>query len=62
MYYILSKRQPDGLLESESFNDINEARAYLYDKRRLYYDVLMVEERELPLLSLVGESDSIKNF
>ena len=55
MYYILSKRQPDGLLESESFHDINEAKAYLYSKRRLYYDVLMVEEKELPLLSLVGE-------
>ena len=55
MYYILSKRQPDGLLESEEFNSIDEARACLYEKRRLYYDVLMVEERELPLLSLVGE-------
>ena len=55
MYYILSKNQTDGLLESESFNDINEARACLYEKRRLYYDVLMVEEQELPLLSLVGE-------
>ena len=55
MYYVLSKRQPDGLLESEEFNDINEARAYLYSKRQLYYDVLMVEEKELPLLSLVGE-------
>jgi len=55
MYYILSKRQPDGLLESNEFNSIDEARAYLYEKRRLYYDVLMVEEQELPLLSLVGE-------
>ena len=55
MYYILSKNQTDGLLESEEFNDINEARAYLYSKRQLYYDVLMVEEKELPLLSLVGE-------
>ena len=55
MYYILSKRQPDGLLESNEFNSIDEARAYLYEKRRLYYDVLMVEENELPLLSLVGE-------
>jgi len=55
MYYILSKRQPDGLLESEEFISLDEARAYLYDKRRLYYDVLMVEEKELPLLSLVGE-------
>jgi len=55
MYYILSKRQPDGLLESSEFNNIDEARAYLYEKRRLYYDVLMVEEQELPLLSLVGE-------
>ena len=55
MYYILSKNQVDGLLESESFNDINEARAYLYEKRRLYYDALMIEEQELPLLSLVGE-------
>ena len=55
MYYVLSKNQIDGLLESESFSDVNEARAYLYDKRRLYYDVLMVEEKELPLLSLVGE-------
>tara|TARA_B100000963_G_scaffold133617_1_gene116264 strand:+ start:2191 stop:2364 length:174 start_codon:yes stop_codon:yes gene_type:complete len=55
MYYILSKRQPDGLLESEEFNSLDEARAYLYNKRRLYYDVLMVEEKELPLLSLVGE-------
>ena len=55
MYYILSKDQVNGLLESESFNDINEARAYLHEKRRLYYDVLMVEEDELPLLSLVGE-------
>jgi len=55
MYYILSKRQPDGLLESNEFNNIDEARAYLYSKRRLYYDVLMVEEKELPLLSLVGE-------
>ena len=26
MYYVLSKNQTDGLLESESFNDINEAR------------------------------------
>ena len=55
MYYVLSKDQNNGLLESESFNNINEARAYLYSKRRLYYDVLMVEEKELPLLSLVGE-------
>ena len=55
MYYVLSKNQTDGLLESEEFNDINEARAYLYSKRQLYYDVLMVEEKELPLLSLVGE-------
>ena len=55
MYYILSKNKNDGLLESEEFNDINEARAYLYSKRQLYYDVLMVEEKELPLLSLVGE-------
>ena len=55
MYYILSKRQPDGLLESEKFNSLDEAKIYLYDKRRLYYDVLMVEEKELPLLSLVGE-------
>lgn len=55
MYYVLSKNQTDGLLESESFNDVNEAKAYLYNKRRLYYDVLMVEEKELPLLSLVGE-------
>ena len=55
MYYVLSKDQNNGLLESESFNDVNEARAYLYNKRRLYYDVLMVEEKELPLLSLVGE-------
>ena len=55
MYYVLSKDQTDGLLESEEFNDINEARAYLYSKRQLYYDVLMVEEKELPLLSLVGE-------
>jgi hypothetical protein len=62
MYYVLSKRQPDGLLESESFSDVNEARVHLYSKRRLYYDVLMIEERELPLLGLVGESDSIKNF
>ena len=55
MYYILSKRQPDGLLESEEFSSVEEARAYLYDKRRLFYDVLMVEEKELPLLGLVGE-------
>ena len=55
MYYVLSKDQNSGLLESESFNDVNEAKACLYDKRRLYYDVLMVEEKELPLLSLVGE-------
>ena len=55
MYYVLSKQQPSGLLESEEFNSIDEARAYLYEKRRLYYDVLMVEENELPLLSLVGE-------
>ena len=55
MYYILSKRQPDGLLESEEFSSLDEARAYLYNKRRLYYDVLLVEEKELPLLSLVGE-------
>ena len=55
MYYVLSKNQTDGLLESESFSDVNEARAYLYSKRQLYYDVLMVEEKELPLLSLVGE-------
>jgi hypothetical protein len=62
MYYVLSKNQVDGLLESESFNDVNEARAYLYSKRQSYYDVLLIEERELPLLSLIGESDSIKNF
>ena len=55
MYYILSKNQTDGLLESEEFSTLNEARAYLYEKRRLYHDVLMVEEKELPLLSLVGE-------
>ena len=55
MYYILSKNQTDGLLESEGFNSIDEARACLYEKRRLYYDVLMIEENELPLLSLVGE-------
>ena len=55
MYYVLSKNQIDGLLESEEFNNLNEARAYLYEKRRLYYDVLMIEENELPLLSLVGE-------
>ena len=55
MYYVLSKNQTGGLLDSESFNDVNEAKAYLYSKRRLYYDVLMVEEKELPLLSLVGE-------
>ena len=55
MYYVLSKNQTDGLLESEEFDNLNEARAYLYEKRRLYYDVLMVEEKELPLLSLVGE-------
>ena len=55
MYYVLSKDQNNGLLESESFSDINEAKAYLYSKRRLYYDVLMVEEKELQLLSLVGE-------
>ena len=55
MYYILSKNKNDGLLESEEFNDINEARACLYEKRRLYHDVLMIEEKELPLLSLVGE-------
>ena len=55
MYYVLSKNQTDGLLESEEFNSIDEARAYLYEKRRLYYDVLMIEENELPLLSLVGE-------
>jgi len=55
MYYILSKKQPDGLLESNEFNNIDEARTYLYEKRRLYYDVLMVEKQELPLLSLVSE-------
>ena len=55
MYYVLSKNQTDGLLESEEFSTLNEARAYLYEKRRLYHDVLMVEEKELPLLSLVGE-------
>ena len=55
MYYILSKNKNDGLLESEEFNDINEARACLYEKRRLYYDALMIEENELPLLGLVGE-------
>ena len=55
MYYVLSKDQVNGLLESEEFNSLDEARACLYEKRRLYYDVLMVEERELPLLSLVGE-------
>ena len=26
MYYILSKRQPDGLLEFEEFSSLNEAR------------------------------------
>ena len=55
MYYILSKRQPDGLFESEEFGNLDEARACLYEKRRLYYDALMIEENELPLLSLVGE-------
>ena len=55
MYYILSKDQVNGLLESEEFSTLNEARACLYEKRRLYYDVLMVEENELPLLSLIGE-------
>ena len=55
MYYVLSKNQTDGLLESEEFSDINEAKACLYEKRRLYYDVLLVEERELPLLGLIGE-------
>ena len=55
MYYILSKDQNSGLLESEEFSDINEAKACLYEKRRLYYDVLLIEEKELPLLSLVGE-------
>ena len=55
MYYVLSKNQTDGLLESEEFDNLNEARAYLYEKRRLYYDALMIEESELPLLSLVGE-------
>lgn len=55
MYYILSKDQVNGLLESEEFNSLDEARACLYEKRRLYYDALMIEENELPLLSLVGE-------
>ena len=55
MYYVLSKDQVNGLLESEEFSSLNEARACLYEKRRLYYDVLMIEENELPLLSLVGE-------
>ena len=55
MYYILSKNQTDGLLESNEFSNIDEARAYLYEKRRLYYDVIMIEEQELPLLSLVSE-------
>ena len=55
MYYVLSKDQVNGLLESEEFSSLDEARACLYEKRRLYYDVLMVEEKELPLLSLVGE-------
>ena len=55
MYYILSKNQTDGLLESEEFDSIDEARVCLYEKRRLYYDALMIEENELPLLSLVGE-------
>ena len=55
MYYILSKDQNSGLLESGEFSDINEAKACLYEKRRLYYDVLLIEEKELPLLSLVGE-------
>ena len=55
MYYVLSKDQVNGLLESEEFSTLNEARACLYEKRRLYYDVLMIEEQELPLLSLVGE-------
>ena len=55
MYYILSKNQIDGLLESEEFSTIDEAKACLYEKRRLYYDVLLVEERELPLLGLIGE-------
>lgn len=55
MYYILSKDQNNGLLESEEFSSIEEARAYLYEKRRLYYDVLLIEEKELPLLGLIGE-------
>ena len=55
MYYVLSKDQVNGLLESEEFSTLNEARACLYEKRRLYYDALMIEESELPLLSLVGE-------
>ena len=55
MYYILSKDQVNGLLESAEFGSLDEARACLYEKRRLYYDALMIEENELPLLSLVGE-------
>ena len=55
MYYVLSKDQVNGFLESEEFSTLNEARACLYEKRRLYYDALMIEENELPLLSLVGE-------
>ena len=55
MYYVLSKDQNNGLLESEEFSDVNEARARLYSKRQLYYDVLMIEERELPLLNLIGQ-------
>ena len=55
MYYVLSKDQVNGLLESEEFSTLNEARACLYEKRRLYYDALMIQDSELPLLSLVGE-------
>ena len=55
MYYVLSKEQPNGLLEFEEFSDLEQAKMDLYNKRQLRCDVLMVEKSELPLLELIGE-------
>ena len=55
MYYVLSKEQPNGLLEFEEFSDLEQAKMDLYNKRQLRFDVLMVEKSELPLLELIGE-------
>lgn len=55
MYYVLSKEQPNGLLEFEEFSDLEQAKMDLYNKRQSKCDALMVEKSELPLLELIGE-------